>query len=350
MVNKMKALTYIRGMRNYFLLVFVATSFSAYAQFPNSSFEQNTSMPQLLGEWNKIIGWNNAGSDLAGPDYFKVGASASCDLPETPFAILNAQNGNALVGIQLCGRKFTNKRTYLQCQLQSPLVRGKKYKFSFYLSNGRLTPSSNAGLAIDRIGVYISSFAPIQTGYDPLYFEPQFAIDTVFYSEAWKKISFEYVPLIDDEKFITLGVFGSDSDREIIVEGSGNPEVGYYFVDNFSCIEIDGDNVPDENPIDKGPAPSKVTYVFVPNSFTPNGDGQNDVFMPVGEAGNIISVEVFSRWGEILFQSKNNPNPMWDGTNGKNICPDGTYYYVVKYSIPRLGEEGTQTGYVTLLR
>jgi hypothetical protein len=41
---------------------------------------------------------------------------------------------------------------------------------------------------------------------------------------------------------------------------------------------------------------------------------------------------------------------MWDGTNGKNICPDGTYYYVVKYSIPRLGEEGTQTGYVTLLR
>ncbi len=340
-------------MRQYLLLVLLVTSLSVHAQFPNPSFEQNTGIPQMLGEWNKIIGWTNAGSDLATPDYFKTGASASCDLPETPFAIVNPQNGNALVGIQLCGRKFTNKRTYLQCQLQNPLVRGKKYKFSFYLSNGRLTPTSNAGLAIDRIGLYISSFAPVQTGFDPLYFVPQFAIDTVFYSETWKKVSFEYVPLIDDERFITLGVFGADSEREIIEHENENnltPEFGYYFLDNFSCIEIDGDNVPDENLIDKGPAPSKVTYVFVPNSFTPNGDGQNDVFMPVGEAGNIIGVEVFSRWGEVLFQSKNVSNPMWDGTNGKTNCPDGTYYYVVKYRIPKTGEEGTQTGYVTLLR
>jgi gliding motility-associated-like protein len=350
MANKMKALTYIRSMRYHLLFVLLVASLTARAQFPNPSFEQNTAMPQLLGEWSKIVGWTNAGSDLAGPDYFKVGASSACDLPETPFGLLNAQNGNAMVGIAICGRNFTNKRTYLQCQLQTALVRGKKYKISFYLANGKATSTSNAGLAVDHIGVYFSTFAPVQTGFDPLYFSPQFVIDSVFYSESWRKISFEYVPLIDDEKFFTLGVFGADSDREIVIEGAGNPEVGYYFVDNFSCIEIDGDNVPDENLIDKGPAPSKVTYVFVPNSFTPNGDGQNDVFMPVGEAGNIISVEVFSRWGEILFQSKNNPNPMWDGSNGKNICPDGTYYYVVKYSIPRLGEEGTQTGYVTLLR
>ncbi len=350
MESNLTSLAYIRNMRYLLLLLISVAFFESNAQFPNPSFEQNTGVPQLLGEWNKIVGWNNAGSDVAGPDYYKVGASSACDLPETPFAILNAQNGNAIVGIQMCGQKYTNKRAYLQCQLQNPLVRGKKYKFSFYLSNGRLTPTSNAGLAIDRIGMYISSFAPLQTGYEPLYFNPQFAIDTVFYSETWKKISFDYIPLIDDERYITLGVFGADSDREIIVEGSGNAEFGYYFVDNFSCVEIDGDNVPDENLTDKGPAPSKLNYVFVPNSFTPNGDGQNDVFMPVGEVGNIISVEVFSRWGEILFQSKNNPNPMWDGTNGKNICPEGTYYYVVKYSIPRMGEEGTQTGYVTLLR
>jgi gliding motility-associated-like protein len=350
MANKMKGLTYIRGMRYHLLLVLLVASLAAHAQFPNPSFEQNTAIPQLLGEWNKVVGWTNAGSDLTGPDYYKVGASAACDLPETPFGLINASNGNAIMGIPICGRSFTNKRTYLQCQLQAPLIRGKKYKLSFYLSNGKHTSTSIAGLAVDHIGMYISTFAPVQTGFEPLYFVPQFAIDSVFYSETWKKITFEYIPLIDDEKFITLGVFGSDSDREIVIEGTGNPEVGYYFVDNFSCIEIDGDNVPDENTTDKGPAPEKVNYVFVPNSFTPNGDGQNDVFMPVGEAGNIISVEVFSRWGEILFQSKNNSNPMWDGTNGKNMCPDGTYYYVVKYRIPKLGEEGTQTGYVTLLR
>ena len=350
MENKFVALTYIRVMRHYIVLILLVASFVAEAQFPNPSFEQSSATPQLLGEWNKIVGWNNAGSDVAGPDYYKVGASSACDLPETPFGLLNANNGNAMVGITMCGRNFTNRRTYLQCQLQAPLVRGKKYKISFYLANGKSTSTSNAGLAVDHIGVYLSTFAPVQTGFDPLYFSPQFAIDSVFYSETWKKISFEYMPLIDDEKFFTLGVFGSDSEREIVIEGSGNPEVGYYFVDNFSCIELDGDNVPDENVIDKGPAPAKVNYVFVPNSFTPNGDGQNDVFMPVGESGNIVSVEVFSRWGEVLFQSKNVPNPMWDGTNGKTACPDGTYFYVVKYRIPKTGEEGSQSGYVTLMR
>ncbi|MFM1772936.1 MAG: hypothetical protein RLZZ71_2078 [Bacteroidota bacterium] len=337
-------------MRYYILLVLSVLSFSVAAQFPNPSFEQNTGMPQLLGEWSKATAWTNAGSDLAAPDYFKVGASAACDLPETPFGVLSPSNGSAMMGLALCGRNFTNKRTYLQCQLQTPLIRGKKYKFSFYMSNGRPTPTSTAGLAVDHIGVYLSTFAPTQTGFDPLYFVPQFAIDTVFYTESWKKISFEYIPLIDDEKFFTLGVFGADSDRQIVVETDGTPEVGYYFVDNFSCVEIDGDNVPDENAIDKGPTPEKVNYVFVPNSFTPNGDGQNDFFMPVGESGNIISVEVFSRWGEVLYQSKNVSNPMWDGTNGKTTCPDGTYYYVVKYRIPKTGEEGSQSGYVTLLR
>lgn len=350
MGNNSNSLAYIRAMRYNLLLVLLAASFTANAQFPNPSFEQSSAMPQLLGEWSKAIGWTNAGSDITGPDYYKVGASSACDLPETPYALLNASNGNAMMGIPMCGRIYTNKRTYLQCQFQNPLIRGKKYKISFYLSNGKPTSISNSGLAVDHIGVYISNFAPVQMGTDPLYYIPQFAIDTVFYSETWKKVSFEYVPLIDDEKFFTLGVFGADSDREIVIEGSGNPEVGYYFVDSFSCIEIDGDNVPDENTIDKGPAPQKVNYVFVPNSFTPNGDGQNDFFMPVGEGGNILSVEVFSRWGEILFQSKNVPNPMWDGTNGKNACPDGTYYYMVKYKIPKTGEEGSQSGYVTLLR
>jgi gliding motility-associated-like protein len=350
MKNNSISLAYIRAMRKYLTLVLLVASLCAKAQFPNPSFEQNTAMPQLLGEWNKIVGWNNAGSSVAAPDYYKVGASAACDLPETPFGLLNANNGNAMVGMVMCGRNYTNKRTYLQCQLNAPLIRGKKYKFSFYLSNGKQTAISNAGLAVDNIGVYLSAFPPVQTGFDPLYFSPQFAIDTIFYSETWKKISFEYVPLIDDEKYFTLGVFGADNDRDIVIQSNSNPEVGYYFVDNFSCIEIDGDNVPDENTIDKGPSLDKLNFVFVPNSFTPNGDGQNDFFMPVGESGNIVSVEVFSRWGEILFQSKNVPNPMWDGTNGKNICPDGTYFYVIKYRIPRTGEEGSQQGYVTLMR
>ena len=96
-------------MRYYILLVLSVLSFSVAAQFPNPSFEQNTSMPQLLGEWNKATAWTNAGSDLAAPDYFKVGASAACDLPETPFGVLSPNNGSAMMGL-LCAEEISQTK------------------------------------------------------------------------------------------------------------------------------------------------------------------------------------------------------------------------------------------------
>lgn len=74
--------------------------------------------------------------------------------------------------------------------------------------------------------------------------------------------------------------------------------------------------------------------VFIPNTFSPNGDGRNDRFFPMGRAvSGIKSMRVFNRWGEMVFEKNNfnanDPSAGWDGTyKGKLLTPD-VYVYVV---------------------
>ena len=75
--------------------------------------------------------------------------------------------------------------------------------------------------------------------------------------------------------------------------------------------------------------------VFVPNTFSPNGDGSNDVFYPRGSGVfKIQNIKVFNRWGEVVFEKSNfNPNDAaagWDGTfKGKPLPPD-VFVYILE--------------------
>jgi gliding motility-associated-like protein len=89
--------------------------------------------------------------------------------------------------------------------------------------------------------------------------------------------------------------------------------------------------------------------VDVPQTFTPNGDGINDIIYPAGWGiEDLIDFKVYNRWGELVFEA--NPEQWgWDGTyKGTPQNPD-TYLYTVSvrgYS----GEEIIKQGYITLLR
>ena len=71
--------------------------------------------------------------------------------------------------------------------------------------------------------------------------------------------------------------------------------------------------------------------MYVPNSFTPDGNGFNNEWKPVGYNINSIHFTIFNRWGEILFESYN-PNYGWDGTYGGKICQDGVYIYKIEWT------------------
>lgn len=91
--------------------------------------------------------------------------------------------------------------------------------------------------------------------------------------------------------------------------------------------------------------------VFVPNAFTPNSDGNNDVFRIYGNCIQLNSLLVFNRWGEKMWETTD-PEQSWNGMYKGTPQPMGVYVYVLNYS--PLSAHHTQgrilKGSVTLIR
>ena len=96
------------------------------------------------------------------------------------------------------------------------------------------------------------------------------------------------------------------------------------------------------------------SQLFIPNTFTPNGDGQNDVFYPRGTGlDKVRSFRVYNRWGEVVFErtgmSLNDATYAWDGTYKGATLPPDVFVYVVE-ALCESGEIMTIKGDVTLVR
>jgi len=95
----------------------------------------------------------------------------------------------------------------------------------------------------------------------------------------------------------------------------------------------------------------RVTY-FVPNAFTPNGDGSNELFYGVGYVEGIKNFEmsIWDRWGSLLFKS-NDPNEAWNSriNNTGSIVQNGVYVYKISFSTPR-DKLVNLKGFVTVVR
>jgi gliding motility-associated-like protein len=78
------------------------------------------------------------------------------------------------------------------------------------------------------------------------------------------------------------------------------------------------------------PTANTGNKILIPTAFSPNADGVNDTWEIFGIAGNAeVVVEIYNRWGEIIFYSKNYNEP-WNGTYKNQPAPEGTYAYVVR--------------------
>jgi gliding motility-associated-like protein len=92
--------------------------------------------------------------------------------------------------------------------------------------------------------------------------------------------------------------------------------------------------------------------IHIPNSFTPNNDGLNDVFR-VGSYGDIINVkrfDIYDRWGKKVWDGRSSTNSRsWDGTYNGTPAETGTYYYIIEAENLQ-GERYNQKGDVLLLR
>lgn len=88
--------------------------------------------------------------------------------------------------------------------------------------------------------------------------------------------------------------------------------------------------------------------LYIPNAFTPNGDGINDVLQVYGRSVDRVRFIVFNQWGEKIHESTN-PSNVWDGKHRGKLQPSGVYIYVCEIVL-RNGTKMTKKGSINLIR
>ncbi|MCO6488321.1 MAG: gliding motility-associated C-terminal domain-containing protein [Phaeodactylibacter sp.] len=102
------------------------------------------------------------------------------------------------------------------------------------------------------------------------------------------------------------------------------------------------------------PVLKKGALIYVPNAFSPNGDGKNDRFLPAFASDTEVAAyefKVFNRWGGELFSTQN-PSEGWDGAVGGRRLNAGAYAWYIQSRIRACGQEVDYflEGDVTLMR
>ena len=105
------------------------------------------------------------------------------------------------------------------------------------------------------------------------------------------------------------------------------------------CADVTSDLYRDRTRPDK---------LFVPNSFTPNGDGLNDRLLLFGYGVRDMRMMIFNQWGEKIFET-GNQNTGWDGTYNGKPQPSGVYMYVCTVTLTD-GTQQTMKGSINLIR
>ena len=93
--------------------------------------------------------------------------------------------------------------------------------------------------------------------------------------------------------------------------------------------------------------------MYLPNSFTPNNDGKNDVFLPIGRSYDVDKYElmIFNRWGEVVFHSTD-PMEAWNGSfqGGEYYIGDEIFMFKLKVKPVHEIEEKVIDGHITVIR
>jgi gliding motility-associated-like protein len=113
---------------------------------------------------------------------------------------------------------------------------------------------------------------------------------------------------------------------------------------DLGCVDSTSITIPYEDAI----------IYYIPNTFTPDGNEFNNIFLPVFTAGidfHTFEMSIFNRWGEVIFYS-DDPTRGWEGTFGNQglDVQSGVYTYLISFKTPQLDDRQIITGHVNLIR
>ena len=303
---------------------------------PNWSFEQYDTCPNTTSQINFATNWfqpNLCCGPGGSTDYYNQCAPSIASVPTNWIGFQSAKTGVAYAG--LCPYYSVlapdRNREYLETQLDSALVQGQKYCVEFYVSL-----AEKALIAVDAIGAHFSagSITNNNISFPYLPFSPQINTTGNIISDTinWVKISGQFIAA-GGERFMTIGNFNTGANTNVILTDSLNG-FAYYYIDDVSVYECNTIITPEAD-------------FFIPNAFSPNGDGANDVFTVRGDLTELNCV-IFNRWGEKVAELAK-PKEVWDGTINGQKCSTGVYFYYL-IAKGKDGKEITEKGNLTLLR
>lgn len=251
----------------------------------------------------------------------------------------SARTGAGYAGIQVYdGENISmyQSREYIETSLIAPLIQGKKYCVEFYVSLADTTATaiSNLGACFTSDSLLYSSPWPY---YQAIILSPQIenTQGMITDKENWILVSDTFIA-VGGEKFITIGNFRSDTITNSQNVGGSNSS-SYYFFDDVSVYDCDiVTTIPPEN------------NLFVPNAFSPNGDGNNDFLFVRGKNIVELNFAIYSRWGEKVFETIN-ISEGWDGTfrGEKMESAVFAYYLTLTYAD---GKTEVKKGNISLIR
>jgi gliding motility-associated-like protein len=324
----------------FLLYIVILLNFSLQAQtnlVPNGSFEEYDDCPsigQSNSQFNNVHDWFRATE--ATPDYHNYYCNDAnpgvLGVPINYGGYQQAYNGNAYVGILFYADYNVDYREYIEVKLDSVLTLGIKYYWSFYVSLAEDSKKAvnNINITFSEIPVIdlsITTNLPLNGKYQP----------TIYFTDTskWAKISGQFIAE-GNEEYLIIGNFQPDSLIELIDVplGISMPVTdSYYYIDNV-CVNSSG--------------LCNSSQISIPNVFTPNNDGINDLFEITYSNIENINITVYNRWGSQVFFGYDNFN--WDGTNELQLCSTGVYFYIINYTNIETKEFEQKQGYIHLLR
>lgn len=322
------------------------------------------SIDQIIPPWTDP--WSSA--DHYGPCTFPGSTTTNNNMPP--------QSGDGNIGLYAYGQ-FPNSglwnREYLIGRLSAPLVAGQQYRLSYWVYPV-LAGLVEINVGIAGPGVFMSEEYPeidlvSRITEDPRAIYPE---QTITNRAAWNQVCLTYTAR-GGEQYITLGTFKPDNElNPQPLDPSFGSMFGYYLMDNIwleeeSAPVLSGSmgicpgetrtlGVPsglsgewDDGSTDtlrtiSEPGDYTYTYldgpcmrtdlvhvigyncepcrVYIPNAFTPDGDGDNDSWKPVITcATEAYRLEIYNRWGDLLFRTAD-PEASW---SPDMTTPNGTY-------------------------
>jgi gliding motility-associated-like protein len=274
------------------------------------------------------IGWTSP-TKLGTSDYFNVcnnlTSSHFVGVPANMLGFQYPYNGDGYSGILswMVSTNGINYREYIQTKLLKKLEVGKSYNVAFNVA------FSGSGYAIEKIGALLSANSYSANTWQPLAVTPQVINDSGILSDSlnWTKVEgiFE---AIGNEEYLTIGYFVDSLNVMDTVNIYNDPFTtyfSYYYIDRISLVELPCNNA-------------------IPNIYTPNNDGINDIFkIKICDTTN-FNLTIYNRWGIKIFETTNH-NQGWDGrTTSGEECMDGNYFYVLETKEKKI------KGFVQLIR